>query len=94
MNNLARWCRAVLGAVLAAHALHGSPAVETRAAQTPVPRAAANPCVSSDTLNYRVSPLKKESIAISQIPIKTSRGLACFIISSSLKPFRDMECEK
>lgn len=50
--------------------------------------------VSSGTLNYRASPLEKERIAISQIPMKASRGLACFIISSSLKPFWDLEREE
>lgn len=67
-------------------------APEAGAAQTPFLGLLPSCCVSSGTWTYRLSPLEKE--CISQIPIKASRALACFIISSSLRPFWDLECGK
>lgn len=82
--------------VLAAHSQPGSTAPGTRGwgSPNPIPGSVPGCCVSSCTWTYRVSPLEKECVDISQIPIKARRGLACFIISSSSKPFWALECGK
>lgn len=71
-----------------------SQAPEAGAAQSPFLALLPSCCVSSGTRTYRVSPLENECVDISQIPIKASRALASFIISSSLRPFWDLECGK
>lgn len=62
-------------------------APEAGAAPSPIPGSAAKLLCQLWHLDLQGSPLEKECIDISQIPVKASRGLAWFIISSSLKHF-------